>query len=44
MCGRLAMNNPWELSRVDHEIFGIDTNLMNRKELLLKYALFAENE
>ena len=41
MSGRLAMNSPWELSRIDREIYkDYSQDSLNREELLLDYAEF----
>jgi tRNA-dihydrouridine synthase len=44
MSGRMAMNTPWEVARIDREIFGDTTDTMTREEILLDYAEFAQNE
>jgi hypothetical protein len=39
MSGRLAMNSPWELSRIDREIYkDFSCDSINREELLIEYA------
>lgn len=35
MSGRMAMNTPWEVAKIDREIFGEDVETMNREEILL---------
>ena len=35
MSGRMAMNTPWQIARIDREIYGEDTNTMTREEILL---------
>ena len=46
MSGRLAMNTPWDIARVDREIFGDDSSelSMTREEIILNYAEFAQKE
>lgn len=34
MVGRMAMNTPWELSRVDRELFGSTEDSLNREQIL----------
>ena len=36
MSGRMAMNTPWEVAKIDREIYGeTDTQTMTREEMLL---------
>ena len=45
MAGRLAMNSPWELARIDREVFGDkEFNTMTREAILLDYAEFVALE
>lgn len=45
MAGRLAMNSPWELARIDREVFGdFEFNTMTREAILRDYAEFATIE
>jgi tRNA-dihydrouridine synthase A len=45
MSGRLAMNNPWEIARIDREIFGdLDFQTETRENIILDYADFAQKE
>jgi hypothetical protein len=45
MAGRLAMNSPWELARIDREVFGdMDFNTMTREAILRDYAEFVAIE
>jgi hypothetical protein len=44
MSGRMAMNNPWEVARVDREIFSTPQDTLTREEILIDYADFAESE
>jgi len=41
----MAMNYPWDIARIDREVFG-DTscNTMSREEILINYADFAQQE
>lgn len=41
MSGRMAMNTPWEVARVDRELFGEQTDTLTRDEILRDYAAFA---
>ena len=45
MSGRMARNYPWDITRIDREVFG-DTscNTMTREEILRNYADFAQQE
>jgi hypothetical protein len=37
------MNNPWELSRIDREIYkDYSQDSLNREELLMQYADFVQ--
>jgi tRNA-dihydrouridine synthase len=31
MVGRMAYNNPWELAKIDKELFGSNENSLNRE-------------
>jgi len=45
MSGRMAMNTPWEVAKIDREIYGeTETQTMTREEMLLDYADFAQAE
>mgnify|MGYP001033272940 CR=1 FL=1 len=45
MAGRLAMNSPWELARIDREVFGdLEFNTMTREAILRDYAEFVAIE
>ena len=45
MSGRMAMNTPWEIARIDREVFGDLTHETGtREEILRDYAEFAEIE
>ena len=45
MAGRLAMNNPWDIARIDREVYGdLQQNTMNRESILMIYADFAQIE
>ena len=36
MSGRLAMNNPWDIARIDRDVYGdLSQNTMTREEILL---------
>jgi len=42
MVGRMAYNYPWEIARIDKEIFGVeDPSPLNREEILHEYSEFA---
>ena len=38
------MNTPWEVARVDRELFGEQTDTLTRDEILRDYAAFAQKE
>ena len=41
MSGRLAMNNPWEIARVDRELYNeLDFHTNTREEIIREYADF----
>lgn len=43
MSGRMAMNYPWDIARIDREVFGdLSCNTMTREEILRNYADFAQ--
>ena len=43
MSGRLAMNNPWDISAIDRDVFGDNSgDSMNREEILKAYAEFIQ--
>lgn len=44
MVGRMAYNNPWELAKIDRELFGCTNDSLNREEIILDYAEFAQKE
>ena len=44
MVGRLAMNNAWEISKMDREFYGSIEDTMTREEILLAYADFAQEQ
>ena len=45
MSGRLAMNTPWEVARIDREVFNdLSSDTLTREEILLTYADFAQVE
>jgi hypothetical protein len=45
MSGRMAMNTPWEIARIDREVFGdLSHETGTREEILRDYAEFAEIE
>lgn len=44
MVGRLAYDNPWELAKVDREIFGETSDSQNREDLIRAYAEYAQKE
>jgi hypothetical protein len=45
MSGRMAMNYPWDIARIDREVFGdMSCNTMTREEILRNYADFAQQE
>jgi len=45
MSGRMAMNTPWEVAKIDRVIYGeTETSTMTREEILLDYADYAETE
>lgn len=45
MSGRMAMNTPWEIARIDSEIFGDTTSIsLTREEILRDYADFVQKE
>jgi tRNA-dihydrouridine synthase A len=42
MSGRMAMNNPWEIARIDREIYGdLSCETGTREEIIRDYARFA---
>ena len=42
MSGRMAMNHPWDIARIDREVFNDNScNTMTREEILRNYADFA---
>lgn len=42
MSGRLAMNSPWEIARIDREIFcDLESNTQTREFIIRNYADFA---
>ena len=44
MSGRMAMNTPWEVARIDRELFGEQSDTLTRDEILKDYAAFAQKE
>lgn len=45
MSGRLAMNSPWEIARIDREIFcDLESNTQTREFIIRNYADFAQKE
>ncbi len=43
MCGRLAMNTPWQLARVDTEVYGESgCEAMSKVEVLKRYQAYCE--
>lgn len=45
MSGRMAMNTPWEVAKIDREVFGdYSQDTPSREEILIDYADFAQAE
>jgi tRNA-dihydrouridine synthase len=45
MVGRMAYNTPWDLVRIDRELYGDETShSKNREELLQEYADYCQQE
>lgn len=44
MIGRSAYENPWMFSIFDNRYFGVENLNYSRREILLKYAEFVEEE
>ena len=45
MSGRMAMNNPWDVARIDREVYGdLTQNTKTREEILKEYAAWAQIE
>lgn len=44
MSGRMAMNTPWELAKIDRDLFGETTDTLNREQIMLDYADFCDEE
>ena len=45
MSGRMAMNNPWDVARIDREVYGdLTQNTNTREEILKEYAAWAQLE
>jgi tRNA-dihydrouridine synthase len=45
MSGRLAMNNPWEVARIDREIYGdLEFETDSRENIIKEYADFCQAE
>jgi len=41
MSGRMAMNTPWELAKIDRDIFNdYSRDTLNREQILIDYANF----
>ena len=44
MVGRMAYNNPWEMTKIDRELFGSTADSMTRDEIITQYADYAQSE
>ncbi len=47
MSGRMAMNTPWEVAKIDREVYGeTDSNTMTREEILLvsQFSIFLHSK
>lgn len=44
MVGRMSYNDVWELSRADEVIFGCEKTVLDREEVLLKYAAYLDQQ
>jgi tRNA-dihydrouridine synthase A len=42
MVGRMAMNNSWEIARMDEEFFADSTQTLTRREIINNYSRFAQ--
>ena len=42
MVGRMAMNTTWEIAKMDSLFYGEQTQTLNRKQMMLDYAEFAQ--
>ena len=43
MVGRMAMNTTWSLSKIDNTFYGEQPKTLNREQMMIEYAEFAQN-